>query len=70
MEYLAGTNKKADYNHVRGNNGQDTDKTIRVLSLGGYAHARSGAGSGRFYSLWTRSDYGTYSGFFTTVKLD
>ena len=30
----------------------------------------SGSGSGRFYSIWARSDYGAYSGFFTTVKLD
>lgn len=66
----AGTNKKADYNHVRGNNGQDTDKTIRVLSLGVRAHDRFGAGSSRFYSLWTRSGSGAYVGFFTTVKLD
>lgn len=50
-----GTNKKADYNWIRGNNGQDTDKAIRVLLLGGRADYSSGAGSG---------------GFFTTVKLD
>ena len=41
-----------------------------MLSLGGRAHDRSGAGSGRFYSIWARTDYGAYSGFFTTVKLD
>lgn len=28
-----GTNKKADYNWIRGNNGQDTDKTVRVFCL-------------------------------------
>lgn len=26
-----GTNKKADYNWIRGNNGQDTDKAVRVF---------------------------------------
>lgn len=50
-----GTNKKADYNWIRGNNGQDTDKAVRVLLLGGCATDGSEAGSG---------------GFFTTVKLD
>lgn len=65
-----GTNKKADYNWKRNNDGQDTDKAVCVLSLGGRAHDGSGSGSGRFYSIWTRSDYGAYSGFFTTVKLD
>lgn len=29
------TNKKADYNEIRGNDGQDTDKAVRVLTLGG-----------------------------------
>lgn len=33
-----GTNKKADYNWIRGNNGQDTDKAVRVLLLGGIAN--------------------------------
>ena len=28
-----GTNKKADYNWIRGSNGQDTDKVVRVLLL-------------------------------------
>lgn len=49
-----GTNKKADYNSKRGSDGQDTDKAVRVLLLGGGAHYGSSAGSG----------------FFTTVKLD
>lgn len=62
--------KKADYNWKRGNDGQDTDKAVRVLLLGGGAHHRSGAGSGGFYSSWVRSGSGAYVGFFTTVKLD
>lgn len=49
--------KKTDYNWIRGNNGQDTDKAVRVLLLGGSAYG-SGAGSGALV------------GFFTTVKLD
>lgn len=65
-----GTNKKADYNWIRGNNGQNTDKAIRVLLLGGLADLGSKAGSGSFYSHLVRSDYATYYGFFTTVKLD
>lgn len=64
-----GTNKKADYNWIRGNNGQDTDKTVRVLRLGG-ATDSSWAGFGRFDSAWARSIYGADVGFFTTVKLD
>lgn len=64
-----GTNKKADYN-IKSNNGQDTDKAVRVLLLGGYADNGSGAGSGYFSSPWVRSDSGAYLGFFTTVKLD
>lgn len=55
-----GSNKKADYNWKRGNDGQDTDKVIRVLLLGGSANHGSQAGSGDFDSV----------GFFTTVKLD
>nr|UVX45440.1 MAG: hypothetical protein [Bacteriophage sp.] len=51
-----GTNKKADYNWKRGNDGQDTDKAVRVLLLGGYAHYGSAAGSGCFGSYWVRSD--------------
>lgn len=54
----------------RGDNGQDTDKTICVLLLGGGAHNASEAGSGNFYSHWVRSDYNATVGFFTTVKLD
>ena len=65
-----GTNKKADYNWIKGNNGQDTDKAVRVLLVGGRADNGSGAGSGGFYSIWVRSDFGAAVGFFTTVKLD
>lgn len=65
-----GTNKKADYNWIKGSNGQDTDKSVRVLLLGGRAYGGSMAGSGDFYSGWVRSDSGTSVGFFTTVKLD
>lgn len=65
-----GTNKKADYNWIRGNNGQDTDKAARVLMLGGGASYGSRAGSGGFYSYWARSFSGASVGFFTTVKLD
>lgn len=65
-----GTNKKADYNWKRGNNGQDTDKAVRVLLLGGGADGGSRAGSGLFGSDWVRSDSGATVGFFTTVKLD
>jgi hypothetical protein len=65
-----GTNKKADYNLKRGNDGQDTDKAVRVLRLGGLASNGSTAGSGYFHSAWVRSDSNAYVGFFTTVKLD
>ena len=65
-----GTNKKADYNWIKGSNGQDTDKAVRVLLLGGYAPYVSLAGSGGFHSVWVRSGSGAYVGFFTTVKLD
>lgn len=65
-----GTNKKADYNWKRGNDGQDTDKAVCVLLLGGGTVNGSGAGSGYFYSDWVRSDSGANVGFFTTVKLD
>lgn len=44
-----GTNKKANYNWIRGNNGQDIDKAVRVLLFGGDAHNSSGAGSGYFF---------------------
>lgn len=64
------SNKKADYNWIRGSNGQDTDKTVRVLLLGGRAANGSGAGSGAFHSAWVRSDSLASVGFFTTVKLD
>ena len=67
---LVGTNKKFDYNYIRGNNGQDTDKSVRVLLVGGYTHNFSEAGSGHFYSNWVRSDSSANVGFFTTVKLD
>lgn len=66
----AGSNKKADYNWIRGSNGQDTDKAVRMLVLGGRAHCGSPAGSGGFNSAWVRSDSGAAVGFFTTVKLD
>jgi hypothetical protein len=65
-----GTNKKADYNWKRGNDGQDTDKAVRVLRLGSRADSGSWAGSGNFSSDWVRSDSCAYVGFFTTVKLD
>lgn len=65
-----GTNKKADYNWIKGDNGQDTDKAVRVLLLGGYAANGSEAGSGYFRSRWVRSDSYASVGFFTTVKLD
>lgn len=54
----------------RGNDGQDTDKAIRVLRLGGSAHTGSGAGSGGFHSGWVQSVSDASVGFFTTVKLD
>ena len=62
--------KKADYNSKRGSDGQDTDKAVRVLLLGGGAHYGSSAGSGFFYSNWVRSGSLANVGFFTTVKLD
>lgn len=65
-----GTNKKAEYNEIRGNNGQDIDKAVRVLLLGGCATDGSRAGSGYFTSVFVRSDFNVLVGFFTTVKLD
>jgi hypothetical protein len=65
-----GSNKKADYNWKRGNDGQDTDKAASVLLLGGDAHLGSAAGSGDFYSAWVRLASSAHAGFFTTVKLD
>lgn len=65
-----GSNKKADYNLIKGNNGQDTDKAVRVLLLGGGASYGSRAGSGDFASHWVRSGSHAGVGFFTTVKLD
>lgn len=65
-----GTNKKADYNWIRGNNGQDTDKAVRILLLGGRTTDGSEAGSGCFSSGWDRSSSAARVGFFTTVKLD
>lgn len=67
---LVGTNKKFDYNYIRGNNGQDTDKSVRVLLVGGRAAGGSDAGSGDFTSNWVRSDSDAHASFFTTVKLD
>lgn len=61
---------KADYNWIKGSNGQDTDKAVRVLLLGGRAANGSTAGSGGFDSSWVRSVSGAAVGFFTTVKLD
>lgn len=65
-----GTNKKADYNWIKGSNGQDTDKAVRVILRGGGADDGSGAGSGYFFSDWVRSASHARVGFFTTVKLD
>lgn len=65
-----GSNKKADYNWKRGNDGQDTDKDARALLLGGCANNGSSAGSGGFISSWVRSVSVAAVGFFTTVKLD
>lgn len=62
--------KKADYNWIRGSNGQDTDKAVRMLLLGCGADTGSGAVSGGFYSFWARSASRADVGFFTTVKLD
>lgn len=67
---LVGTNKKFDYNYTRDNNGQDTDKSVRVLLVGGRACSSSAAGSGYFSSYRVRSDSRANVGFFTTVKLD
>lgn len=67
---LVGTNKKFNYNYIRDNNGQDTDKSVRVLLVGGCANHGSQAGSGLFHSKWFRSDSVAFVGFFTTVKLD
>lgn len=61
---------KADYNEIRGNNGQDTDKAVRVLLLGDCDTDGSSAGSGHFRSYWVLSSSGAFVGFFTTVKLD
>lgn len=65
-----GTNKKADYNWKRGSDGQDTDKAVCVLLLGGRADNDSWAGSSDFHSGLVRSDSAATVGFFTTVKLD
>lgn len=63
-------NKKVDYNWKRGNDFQNTDKSICVLRFGGGADNGSGAGSGGFNSTWVRSNSSALVGFFTTVKLD
>lgn len=65
-----GSNKKADYNWKRSNDGQDTGKTARVLLRGGRAFGDSAVGSGSFHSGWVRSVSSAHVGFFTTVKLD
>lgn len=68
---LVGTDKKFDYNYIRGDNGQDTDKSVRVLLVGGCAHYGSMAGSAYFYSDWeVQFSSNGNVGFFTTVKLD
>lgn len=67
---LVGTNKKFDYNYIRGNNEQDTNKSVRVLLVGSNANNSSKAGSGYFYSGWVRSNSNANVSFFTTVKLD
>lgn len=64
------TNKKADYNKIKDNNGQDTDKAVRVLLLSGCANDGSWVGSGCFTSALVRSINSSHIGFFTTVKLD
>lgn len=53
-----------------GGNGQDTDKAVHILWLGGRANHGSEAGSGNFSSYWARSYSNAGVGFFTTVKLD
>lgn len=53
-----------------GGDGQDTDKAVRVLLLGGGAHYGSSGGSGGFYSNWARTESFANADFFTTVKLD
>ena len=63
-------NEQGNYNSKRGSDGQDTDKAVCVLLLGGRADHGSDAGSDSFYSSWVRSGSGAYVGFFTTVKLD
>lgn len=65
-----GSNKKADYNWKRGNDGQDTDKAVRVLLLNGCGTDGSLAGSGYFTSAQVRPFSSFIVGFFTTVKLD
>ncbi len=67
---VVATKLQGRYNWKRGNDGQDTDKAVRVLLLGGCADNGSWAGSGRFDSGWVRSDSYASVGFFTTVKLD
>lgn len=67
---LVGTNKKFDHNYIRGNNEQDTNKSVRVAMVGGSAYRGSWAGSGGFNSDWTWSNFRSPVGFFTTVKLD
>lgn len=45
-----GSNKKADYNWIRGSNGQDTHKAVRVLLLSSNANNSSKASSSNFNS--------------------
>lgn len=58
------------YNGLLRFDGQDTDKAVCVLLLGGRATNGSAAGSGRFTSTWDQSLSEAHVGFFTTVKLD
>ena len=62
--------KGVNHSDITKDNGQDTDKAVRVLLLSGCANSSSKAGSDYFYSSWVRLGSGAYVGFFTTVKLD
>lgn len=66
---VVGSNKKFDFNTIRGVDNQNVDKSVRVLLVGGSAVYGSSAGSGRYYSDWVRSDSDAGVGFFTTIEL-